>query len=450
MKVMNQGRNHIDSMKMGGRVALAASLALFLLAVAKFTVGHLFGSAILVADAYHSAVDVVAIFASWFGLRLASGKKTRRFPYGLYRAETLMTLLIGGLITWAGIENLLGGYEALFQRGPKSALPAIPLLVGFLSVVVAYVVAKQEKRAGDSINSQALRANASDAFLDILTSLMVMAGITLDYLRIPYVEGLVVIIIALLIIRLGAKNVWLSVLILMDSNIDPKLQSEIEEAVSALDGVEDVHDVKIRQSGPFTMVECEVAAAPWISLHKAHDLADIVEAAIKERYPRIESVFVHTEPSKGKAPTAIIPVKDMKGLDSAVHGHFGRAPYFIVVRIDSEGLEIEDFYHNEFLDEPEKVHIGVKVARVIIRHGIRLVFTARIGEISFHMLKDQFIDILKVEEDATVQEIVDKYRKGEIESLAVPHPSEESEMERMEGQRAEAGGTATRPEITEG
>jgi cation diffusion facilitator family transporter len=434
---MNQERNHIDSMKKGGRVALAASLVIFLLAVTKFAVGHLFGSTILIADAYHSAVDVVTVFASWFGLHLASGKKTQKFPYGLYRAETLMTLLIGGLITWAGIENLLAGYKVLFQHGSKSVLPTFPLLIAFLSVVVAYVVARFEKRAGDSINSQALRAIASEAFLDIGTSLMVMAGITLGYLRIPYVEGLVVMIIALLIIRLGAKNVWLSVLILMDANIEPGLQSEIEATVSVLDGVDDVHDIKIRQSGPFTMVECEIAAAPWITLHKAHDLADIVEAAIKERHPRIESVFVHVEPSAEKASTAIIPVKDMLGLDSVIHGHFGRAPYFVVVRIDSEGLEIEDFYRNEFLSESDKVHIGVKVAKVIIRHGIKLVFAARIGEISFLMLKNRFIDIMKAEEGTTVREVIDKYRKGEIKPLTIPHPAEESELEHMKNHETE-------------
>jgi predicted Fe-Mo cluster-binding NifX family protein len=261
---------------------------------------------------------------------------------------------------------------------------------------------------------------------------MVVTGIVLDFLRIPYVEGLVVMIIALLIIRLGLKNVWSAVLILMDANTDPELQSQIEATISAIDGIEDVYDVKIRRAGPFTMLECAIAAAPWISLHKAHELADEVEAAVKEAHPRIESVFVHVEPSKGKAPTAIMPVREMKGFDSRIHGHFGRAPYFVVIRMDSEGAEIEDFYRNEFLNEQDKVHIGVKVARVVIRHGIKLVFTARIGEISFHMLKDRFVDILKAEEGATVQDVVDRYRKGQGEPLTMPHPAEESEAEQHE------------------
>ena len=428
---MEQGKSHIDTMKQGRRVAIAATLAVLLLAVIKFAVGRFFESTILVADAYHSAVDVLAVFASWFGLRLASGKKTRTFPYGLYRAETMMALIIGGLITWAGIENLISGYGRLFHRDAASAFPALPVLVGLLSAAAAYVVARQEKRAGDSINSHSLRANASESFLDILTSLVVTTGIMLNYLRIPLVEGLVVIVIALLIVRLGAKNVWRSILVLMDANLDPKLQSKIEETIHLIDGILDVHDVKIRQSGPFTMVECEITAVPWISLHKAHDLADRVEAAVKERYPRIESVFVHVEPSRREVVTAIVPVSETKGLDSLVHGHFGRAPYFIIMRLGPDSVEIEDFYRNEFLGEPERVHIGVKVAKAIIKHGLALVFTARIGEISFHMLKDHFIKVLKAEKGATVRETIEKYRRGEIETIATPHPVEESEMEKQ-------------------
>jgi len=49
--------------------------------------------------------------------------------------------------------------------------------------------------------------------------------------------------------------------------------------------------------------------------------------------------------------SAIIPVKEIRGLDSEVHSHFGRAPYFIILRIDDDNISIEDFYYNEFLDK---------------------------------------------------------------------------------------------------
>jgi cation diffusion facilitator family transporter len=296
---MGEKNNHLHSLKRGQRTARTATVVILLLATIKFVIGYCFASSILVADAYHSGVDVVAIFASWFGLWMAGGKKSKRFPYGLYKAETFVTFIIGGLITWAGVENLFEGYKRLFHLEIPSAFPLFPLSVSFLSLVVAYYIAKKEKEVGAAINSRALLANASEAFFDIATSFVVMAGIFLTYLRVPFVEGAVVIVIASLIIWLGIKNVWISVLTLMDANLDPTLQSDIEEMISRVEGVKGINGIKIRQSGPFKMVECEIATSPSLPVYKAHTLADTVEQLITTAYTEIESVFARGAFKKG-------------------------------------------------------------------------------------------------------------------------------------------------------
>lgn len=426
---MESTNNHIVSLKRGQRVAITATVVILLLAVAKFVTGYLFDSRILIADAFHSGVDVLAIFASWFGLRLASRKESARFPYGLYKAETFVTLLIGVLAIWAGFENLLEGYRKLFLLAPDQAFPALPVIVSGVSVIVSYFVARMEKQTGSYINSGALQANASEAFLDIVTSLVILTGILLAHAGILYIEGSVVMLIALLIIRLGVKNVWTPILVLLDASLDPKLQAGIEEKISAVEGVKSISDVKIRQTGPFKMVECNIATGPSVSVYKAHELADKLENLIKREYGQIESVFVHVEPVRQHTLSVIIPVKEINGMDSRVHGHFGRAPYFMILKLDDKGeVEIEDFYYNEFLGKKDGIHIAVKVIKAIIKHDMDIVFTSKIGEIAFHMLKDSFIDMYRAEEGATVSEIIKRYRNGGIEPITVPHPAEESEI----------------------
>ena len=113
-------------------------------------------------------------------------------------------------------------------------------------------------------------------------------------------------------------------------------------------------------------------------------------------------------------------------MDSKVHGHFGRAPYFVILKIADENVEIEDFYYNEFLGE--KKHVGVKVIKAVIWHKLDLLFTSRIGEISFHMLRDNFVDIYKTDEGLSVEDIIKKYRNQEIEQITEPtHCIEESQ-----------------------
>ena len=196
---MQKAADRKESLKRGQRIAFIATVVTLLLAAAKAAVGYLFDSRVLVADAFHSGADLLAIFASGFGLWLASRKKTERFPYGLYKVETLFTLIIGALITWAGIEMLTDGYHKLFYVAAVNSFPIMPAGISILSIVVAFVLARKEEEVGKSINSQSLMANASESFLDVFSSLVVLTGIVLAYLRVPYIEGSIIILISLLI-----------------------------------------------------------------------------------------------------------------------------------------------------------------------------------------------------------------------------------------------------------
>ena len=103
----------MEGLKKGKKVAAVATFATLFLTALKAIVGYLSGSAALIADAIHSGSDVVAIFASWLGLRLAERKPTETFPYGFYKAETLATLLISGFILYAGFELLIEGIHKI-------------------------------------------------------------------------------------------------------------------------------------------------------------------------------------------------------------------------------------------------------------------------------------------------------------------------------------------------
>ena len=426
---MDNKNNKIKELKQGQKIAFIASFVTLLLAVMKATIGYLFDSKVLVADAFHSGADLLAICASGFGLWVATKQKTKKFPYGLYKAETLITFVVGALIVWAGIEMVKEGYNKLIQYNDIERFPLLPVTASIISIIIAYILAQREKAVGILINSQSLMANAKESYLDIVTSFVVLCGIVLAYLHIPYIEGVIIIFIAFLIFKLGFQNLYVSLLVLMDANLDTTLQEDIEEKINSLYGVKGVSEVKIRQSGPFKMVECKIATSPTLPLYKAHELANKAEEFIMSHCKHIESVFIHVEPSKEKMVSAIIPVNTINGLDSKVHGHFGRAPYYIILRLHDEIVEIEDFYYNQFLGEAK--HIGVKVIKNVIKHKLDLLFTSQIGEISFHMLKDNFVDIYRVEEGLTVREILERYHKEHLEEITMPtHSVEESQVEK--------------------
>lgn len=422
---MNSEGEKTKRLGQGQRIAWIATLLTLLLALVKGVVGHRFDSPLLVADAVHSAGDMVTIAASGFGLWLAARKKSEKFPYGLYKAETLAGLFIGVFVLWAGIEMVQEGYAKLFHATGALGFPLLPIFASILSIAINYVLAKEEKKVGLSINSQSLQIKAYDTLLDTYVSCAVLIGLLLGFLGIPYVEGCLIMVISVLILKLGAETVWICLLSLLDANLDPGLQAEIVGKIAETKGVMGVPHVRIRRSGPFRMVDCTIECSPNLPLYRAHELADKIENAITGEYRDIETVFIHVEPSREQAFSALIPVTDMNGLDSRVHGHFGRAPYFIAVKIMENETEIIDFYFNEFLGE--KIHIGVKIIKALIPTGLAMLFTRGIGELSFYMLKENFIDIYLVDGERSVREIAQAYRENRLSRLTAPtHSLEES------------------------
>ena len=81
-------------------------------------------------------------------------------------------------------------------------------------------------------------------------------------------------------------------------------------------------------------------------------------------------------------------------------------------------------WYNKFLGE--KQHIGVKIARVLVSYKIDLLFTFNIGKISYHLLKDNLVDIYKAEEGSTVKDIIECYRLNQLQPLTCPTHSVEA------------------------
>jgi len=100
--------------------AVAAGAVTLALAILKAFAGSLSGSTALSADALHSASDLLALGASWFGLHLATKRRTDRFPYGLDRVETLA---VDGELHFAFRKTVLFIFRSLPLQYPGEATP---------------------------------------------------------------------------------------------------------------------------------------------------------------------------------------------------------------------------------------------------------------------------------------------------------------------------------------
>ncbi|HEX6548205.1 MAG TPA: cation diffusion facilitator family transporter, partial [Candidatus Dormibacteraeota bacterium] len=158
-------------------VAAGSVVVDVLMVAAKLLIGLLSGSLGLVADAAHSALDLVSSLFALLAVRAAAKPADTEHPYGHGRAENLAAYTEGLLlgiaavgIGYEAVHRLLSGGHLVNASLLAIGLPAAAILVESVRAIVLRAV-------GRASASAALEANAVNRMADIVSSLGVLVGL---------------------------------------------------------------------------------------------------------------------------------------------------------------------------------------------------------------------------------------------------------------------------------
>lgn len=402
---MNKESNR--NLKNGETAAKYSSLINFLLAIVKGIVGVFSGSIALIADSIHSFTDILASLAVYVGLRLSRRKPDEKFPYGYYKIETLTSLIISALIIITGFEIALESFDAYIN--PQTIdIPLISLSVAALSAVVSLLLARYKGKVGRQISSQALINDGKHSFIDIFSSLIVFMGILSAYLGYLQIQGISGILVAVLIVYMGVKLAKNDILVLLDASLDPEKIDEIKAIAEDVDGVEGVHDVKVRRSGPFVFAELHLETKKELPVMKASQITDEIRKLVKERIKNLDTITFQIEPSKREKLRIAVPVENDNGLQSKISEHFAKAPYIFIADVSKK--EIID---NKIIENPgyklEKKR-GIETAELLGKEEVDILIGNEVGEGPVHVLSDELIDITNPEGTNLEEVILNAYK----------------------------------------
>ena len=413
-----------DRLSAGKRVAATATVLTVLLAVGKGIIGRWRGSPALTADAVHSAADTLAIAASWVGLKLAERPPTKRFPFGLYRAESLASLLVSILLLLAGAHLLAEGIQGLFQQVGALHHSVDVLVAALLSAVISLGIYLWEASVGKRIGSQSLLANADESRVDILTSLAVFAGAGASYLGIRHAEMAVTVGLAGLIIWLGLKHGRIALFSLLDASPDPELEKRVIALAEEVPGVMRVAELQLRQAGLFCFGIARLQLRRSVDITRGHEIDHRVVQAVRKEIPRLESLTVHLEPFVPTKLTVLVPVQG-ETQTAHVSGHFGRAPFFALATLSGDAIDTVEFIENPARQAKARAGLAA-IKQLFEKNRADSVLTREIGEIAFHALRDYYVEI-HVAPDAPLEEVLAMFARDELSRLQAPtHASEAS------------------------
>ena len=279
-----------------GRRALLVSLAgLAVTAGLQAVVVAMSGSVALLGDTLHNLADALTAVPLLVAFRLARRPATSRYTYGYGRAEDLAGLFVIATIT---LSSVLVGYEAitrLLSPRPVHNLGwvAAAAVIGFAG---NEIVAQYRIRVGRRIGSAALVADGLHARTDGFTSLAVLlgaGGVALGWQWADPVVGLLITVAILGVLRAAVGQVGAR---LMDA-VDPGLVDQATAALTSVDGIDAVRDLRVRWIGHTLRAEADVTVAADLSVLEAHDLAHHGEARLVNRVRRLTAATIHTSPA---------------------------------------------------------------------------------------------------------------------------------------------------------
>lgn len=279
------------------RVTFAGILVNVAIAAAKAVAGVMCSSQALVADAVHSASDLVTDLVVVFSVRYWVAPADEGHPYGHGKIEALVTLVISAALLFAAWELVRNAALVLF-RGSSDAQPgAVALAVALGSIVLKEAIFVVTRNVARRVKSTALEANAWHHRSDALSSIPVAAAVVAVWVfpSLWWADAAGALVVSAFVVHVAWELARPALQELTDAQIGSKAEAVAAVALG-VKGVKGVHKARARRYGASFQADIHVQVDGSLSVEEGHDIGHAVKEAVVTAGLDVDDVVVHVEP----------------------------------------------------------------------------------------------------------------------------------------------------------
>jgi cation diffusion facilitator family transporter len=364
------------------------------------------GSLAVQAELVHNLVDFLTAVAVLIGLKLST-RKTKAFPYGLYKLENVITVGLAMMIFVTAYEI---ARDALFTPPRRAAVD--PWMLGgvIVATIIPLVFSRFELQAGRRANSPALIADAKEYRAHVFTTGVVFAALLAQRFDLP-LDRFAALVIVLAIGKTGWELLADGMRVLLDASLDPDTLLRIRRIILDEPAVAELAWVTGRNAGRFRFVEAELTLRIR-DLAKAEAITRRIEEQIDQAVPYVERVLIHAEPMER---THLRYAAPLAGPGGALSEHFGEAPTFalVTVRLRDGAVTERRTLANPYLEEDRAK--GIRVAEWLVEQKVDVVFLREglRGKGPVYVFGDAGVEMRETEA-STLDEAVEEAREGDV------------------------------------
>ncbi|MCG9712553.1 cation diffusion facilitator family transporter [Shewanella insulae] len=277
--------------KLASRAAVATALTLIVIKLAAWIYS---GSASMLASLTDSFADALASIVNFIAIRYAIVPADHDHRYGHGKAEPLAALAQSAFILGSALLLLLHGGDRLINPTPVNHA-MVGVVVSAIAIVLTLALVLLQRRALAKTSSTIVEADALHYKSDLFLNSAVLLALVLAQFGWWWADGLFAILIALFIGQQAVELGYRSAQSLLDRELDADTKLKIVEAIEKDPRINGFHDLRTRESGKTTFVQCHLELDGTLPLVEAHAIADAAEARVRSLFDHVE-VLIHQDP----------------------------------------------------------------------------------------------------------------------------------------------------------
>ncbi len=281
----------------GTRITWLGIAANTLLIAVKFTAGVLGHSQALVADAVHSISDFFTDFVVLLGLRFGRKPPDESHHFGHGRIETVASAVVGLTLVAVAIFIGFGAARDIYRHVDRQPT-WIAIVAAALSILVKEILYQYTVRVGRRIRSQVVIANAWHHRSDALSSVAVLIGVTGAQLRPGWhvLDAYAALLVSFFIVKVGINVLWRAVKEFVDTAPDPEIVENIRACMERVEGVEGIHDLKVRSTGGIYEVLVHLEVERTLTIAEGHLIINEARKCLRDAVQEVGEITVHLDP----------------------------------------------------------------------------------------------------------------------------------------------------------
>ena len=277
----------MDRFEQTKKAGLYGIIGNIFLLIIKGTVGFIFRSQAMIADAANSAGDIFASLMTFIGNKIASTPEDDNHNFGHGKAEYLFSMFIAISMIVIAFKLL---YDSIYTliHGSNLSFSWLLVAVCITTIIVKLSLYLYTSRLAKKYNNILLEANKKDHFNDCIVT-------TLTLINIYWFDSIVGIIISVWICFTGVKIFMESYNVLMDISIDSETKDIILNLSRNYSEIQKLDAISSTPVGYRYIVVLTIYVDGNMSTFDSHSLADKFEKDVNS-LDNIYKAIVHVNP----------------------------------------------------------------------------------------------------------------------------------------------------------